>query len=294
VAGHPGSEELIMFAAEFEYHRPKTVAEAVKLLRKVKGSRPLAGGHSLLPAMKLRLASPAALIDISRIAELSGIKATKDGLRIGAMTTHAAIAASDVVRKHCPVLAETAGIIGDLQVRNRGTIGGSVAHADPGADYPTILLLLDARFTAVNGKERQIAAEKFFVDLFTTSLKKGELLSTVTIPSMSSGASAVYLKHRHPASSFAVVGVAALVQVKKGKCAEVRIAIGGATVTPVRAEAAEKLLTGQAPTPENIARAAAAVSEAIENPLGDPYASGEFRVHLASVMTKRALTAVTG
>ncbi len=283
-----------MFAAEFEYHRPKTVAEAVKLLRKVKGSRPLAGGHSLLPAMKLRLASPAALIDISRIAELSGIKSTKDGLKIGAMTTHAAIAASAVVRKHCPVLAETAGIIGDLQVRNRGTIGGSVAHADPGADYPTILLLLDARFTAVNGKERQIAAEKFFVDLFTTSLKHGELLSSVTIPSMSSGASAVYLKHRHPASSFAVVGVAALVQVKKGKCADVRIAIGGVTVTPVRAKAAEKLLTGQAPTPENIARAADAVSDAIENPLGDPYASGEFRVHLASVMTKRALIQVTG
>jgi aerobic carbon-monoxide dehydrogenase medium subunit len=282
-----------MFAAEFEYHRPKTVAEAVKLLRKVKGSRLLAGGHSLLPAMKLRMASPAALIDISRIAELTGIKSTKDGLRIGAMTTHATIAASNLVRKHCPVLAETAGIIGDLQVRNRGTIGGSVAHADPGADYPTILLLLDARITAANGRERQIPAEKFFVDLFTTSLKKGELLSSVTIPSMSSGASAVYLKHRHPASSFAVVGVAALVQVKKGKCADVRIAIGGVTAIPIRAKAAEKLLTGQAPTPENIARAANAVREALENPLGDPYASGEFRVHLATVMTKRALTAVT-
>jgi carbon-monoxide dehydrogenase medium subunit len=294
VAGHPGSEELIMFAAEFAYHRPKTVAEAVKLLRKIKGSRLLAGGHSLIPAMKLRMASPEALIDISRIADLRGIKATKDGLEIGAMTTHAAIAASKAVRKHCPVLAETAGIIGDLQVRNRGTIGGSAAHADPGADYPTILLLLDAQFTAVNGKERQIAAEKFFVDLFTTSLKKGELLSSVTIPSMSSGASAVYLKHRHPASSFAVVGVAALVQLKKGKCADVRIAIGGVTATPVRARAAEKLMSGQAPTPENIARAADAVREALEDPLGDPYASGEFRVHLASVMTKRALTGLTG
>ncbi|HSY52185.1 MAG TPA: xanthine dehydrogenase family protein subunit M [Thermoanaerobaculia bacterium] len=283
-----------MFAAEFAYHRPKTVAEAVKLLRKIKGSRLLAGGHSLIPAMKLRMASPEALIDISRIADLRGIKATKDGLEIGAMTTHAAIAASKAVRKHCPVLAETAGIIGDLQVRNRGTIGGSAAHADPGADYPTILLLLDAQFTAVNGKERQIAAEKFFVDLFTTSLKKGELLSSVTIPSMSSGASAVYLKHRHPASSFAVVGVAALVQLKKGKCADVRIAIGGVTATPVRARAAEKLMSGQAPTPENIARAADAVREALEDPLGDPYASGEFRVHLASVMTKRALTGLTG
>lgn len=283
-----------MFAAEFEYHRPKTVAEAVKLLRKVKGSRLLAGGHSLLPAMKLRLASPAALIDISRIAELVGIKSAKGGLKIGAMTTHAAIAESDVVRKYCPVLAETAGIIGDQQVRNRGTIGGSVAHADPGADYPTVMLLLDAVFTARNGKERSIAAEKFFVDLFTTSLKQGEMLTSVTIPAMKSGASATYLKHRHPASSFAVVGVGVLVEVKKGKCADVRIAIGGATAIAVRAKAAEKLLTGQAPTAENIARAAEAVSEALDDPLSDSYASGEFRVHLATVMTKRALTAVAG
>lgn len=288
-----------MFAVAFEYHRPQTVAEAVTLLREIKGSRLLAGGHSLLPAMKLRLASPAAVIDISRIAELSGIKTTKEGLTIGAMTTHAAIAASDVVRKHCPVLAETAGIIGDLQVRNRGTIGGSVAHADPGADYPTVMLLLNATFTATtftaaNAKERQIAAEAFFVDLFTTSLEQGELLTSVTIPAMSSGASAVYLKHRHPASAFAVVGVGALVEVKDGKCADVRIAIGGATATAVRAKAAESLLTGQAPTVENIARAAEAVSEALASPLSDSYASGEFRVHLATVMTKRALTELTG
>jgi carbon-monoxide dehydrogenase medium subunit len=283
-----------MFASTFDYHRPKTVAEAVKLLRDIKGSRLLAGGHSLLPAMKLRLASPAALIDISRIAELNGIKTTKEGLKIGGMTTHAAIAASDVVRKRCPVLAETAGIIGDLQVRNRGTIGGSVSHADPGADYPTIMLLLNATFTAANGKERQIAADEFFVDLFTTSLQPGEILTSLTIPAGSAGAPAVYLKHRHPASAFAVVGIGALVEVKNGKCADVRIAIGGATAAAVRAKAAEKVLTGQAPTAENIARAAEAVSEALENPLSDSYASGEFRVHLATVMTRRALTDVTG
>lgn len=283
-----------MFAAAFEYHRPQTVAEAVALLREIKGSRLLAGGHSLLPAMKLRLASPAAVIDISRIAELSGIKTTKEGLTIGAMTTHAAIAASDVVRKHCPVLAETAGIIGDLQVRNRGTIGGSVAHADPGADYPTVMLLLNAEFTAANGTERTIAAENFFVDLFTTALEPGELLTSVTIPAMSPGASAIYLKHRHPASAFAVVGVGALVEVKAGKCADVRIAIGGATAAAVRARAAEKQLIGQAPTVENIARAAEGVSEALASPLSDSYASGEFRVHLATVMTRRALAEVAG
>ena len=282
-----------MFAAPFDYHRPKTIDEAIKLLREVKGARVLAGGHSLIPAMKLRLASPSALIDIGRIAELSGITSAKDGLRIGALTTHAAIAASDVVRKNCPVLADTAGIIGDLQVRNRGTIGGSVANADPGADYPTIMLLLGAKFTVSGGKPREIAADDFFVDLFTTSLKPGELLTSVTVPA-TDGAAAVYLKHRHPASAFAVVGVAALVRTKDGKCADVRICIGGVTAVPVRATAAERALTGQAADEANIGRAAAAVGEALKNPLSDSYASGEFRVHLAEVMTKRALTQVAG
>ncbi len=280
-----------MFAAPFDYHRPKTVAEAVQLLREVQGARLLAGGHSLLPAMKLRLASPAALIDISRIAELSGIKADKDGLTIGAMTTHATIADSDVVRKHCPVLAETAGIVGDLQVRNRGTIGGSLAHADPGADYPTLMLLLGAAFT-VDGKEVRIPADEFFVDLFTTALQPGEILTSVHIPAMSSEASAVYLKHRHPASSFAVVGVGALLEVTRGTCTDVRIAVGGVRTTAVRATAAEKLLTGQTPTAENIARAAEAVGQALTDPISDPYASGEYRVHLATVMARRALTGV--
>ncbi len=266
-----------MFAAPFEYHRPKNVAEAVKLLREVKGARVLAGGHSLLPAMKLRLASPAALVDISRIPELSGIRSTKEGLEIGALTTHAAIATSQVVRNLCPVLAETAGQIGDQQVRNRGTIGGSVAHADPGADYPTVLLLLGAKFTVADGKARQIAAEDFFLDLFTTALKPGELLTTVSVPS-TGGAKAVYLKHRHPASSFAVVGVAAL----GGKGAsEARVAIGGVTPNPVLLE-----------VPADAERAAEAVTKALKNPLSDSYASGEFRVHLATVMVKRAIVQV--
>jgi carbon-monoxide dehydrogenase medium subunit len=278
-----------MFAAPFDYHRPTTVDEAVKLLREVKGARVLAGGHSLLPAMKLRLASPSALIDIGRIAELAGIKETRDGLRIGALTTHSAIAASDLVRKQCPVLAATAGNIGDLQVRNRGTIGGSAAHADPGADYPTVLLLLGAKFHIADGKSREIPAEDFFVDLYTTALEPGELLTAVTVPS-TEGASAVYLKHRHPASSFAVVGVAALVRMKEGKFAEARIAVGGVTAVPVRASASEKALTGQAASEALIGRAAEAVAASLQNPLGDSYASGEFRVHLATVMAKRALT----
>jgi len=280
-----------MFAAPFDYHRPKTVDEALKLLRDVKGARVLAGGHSLLPAMKLRMASPSALIDISRIPELSGIRSTKDGLEIGALTTHAAIAASQVVRNICPVLADTASHIGDLQVRNRGTIGGSIAHADPGADYPTLMLLLGAKLTAADGKPRQINAEDFFVDIFTTSLKPSELLTWISIPATGT-AKAVYLKHRHPASSFAVVGVAALVQMKDGKCADVRLSIGGATATPVRAKSAEAVLRGQQPTDANIERAAAAVEDSLKNTFGDSYASAEYRVHLATVMAKRALQQV--
>ena len=281
-----------MFAAPFDYHRPQTVAEALGLLRDVQGSRVIAGGHSLLPAMKLRLAAPAALIDISRIDELRGIAEGDDGLRIGALTTHATVAASNVVRARCPVLAETAGIIGDQQVRNRGTIGGSVSHADPGADYPAVLMLLDAQFHAANGQERTIAASDFFVDLFTTSLQPGELLTAVSVPAAKG--KAVYRKHRHPASAFAVVGVAVLLDVQDGKCADVRIAIGGVCAAPVRAKAAEARLKGEAPTAANIASAADAVAAALENPIGDPYASGEFRVHLAGVMARRALTEVAG
>jgi carbon-monoxide dehydrogenase medium subunit len=277
-----------MFPTEFEYHRPKKLSEALKLLRKVKGARVLAGGHSLLPAMKLRLSSPTALVDIARIKELSGIKSVKGGLQIGAMTTHAEVADSKVVRKICPVLAETAGNIGDQQVRNRGTIGGSVAHADPGADYPTLMILLGATFTVIGPKKkRKIDAEDFFVDLFTTALKPGEIVTSVYVPAEPA---AVYLKHRHPASAFAVVGVAALVGMKKGKCDRVVIAVGGTTAVPVRAKAAEKSLTDNLPSAGNIERAAAEVAKAIKDPLSDSYASGEFRTHLATVMAKRALT----
>jgi carbon-monoxide dehydrogenase medium subunit len=278
-----------MFAAPFDYHRPETIDEAIRLMRDVQGARVLAGGHSLLPAMKLRLASPAALIDIGRIAQLKGVADSGGGLRIGALTTHAEVAASELVRQRCPVLAATAGNIGDQQVRNRGTLGGSVAHADPGADYPNVLLLLEATLHAADGGARDIAAADFFVDLFTTSLKQGELLTAVSIPSMD-GAKAAYLKHRHPASSFAVVGVGALLRMKDGKVDEARIAVGGATAIPVRAKAAEAALNGRAPDEAAIAEASAAVAEALKDPIGDAYASGEFRTHLATIMTKRALS----
>jgi carbon-monoxide dehydrogenase medium subunit len=279
-----------MYPAGFDYYRPQSLAEAAELLRGKKDAKILAGGHSLLPAMKLRVAGPAALVDIGRLPELRGIKAEGGGVAIGAMTTHADVASSAEVRRACPVLAEAAGQIGDIAVRNRGTIGGSLAHADPAADLPTLMLLLGATLTASDGKAaRQIPAASFFVDLFTTALKPGELLTKITVPGYGEGTGAVYLKHRHPASAYAVVGVGALVETRDGRCARAGLVVGGAGATPVRVAAAEQALTGKAADAAAIAAAADTVKGAIKDPLGDPYASGEFRIHLATVMARRAL-----
>jgi len=229
-----------MYPAPFEYLKAGSVKEAAELLGKHPDSRLLAGGHSLLPAMKMRLATPTALIDIGGLTDLAGIRVEKKALRIGALTTHAAIADSPDVGKHCPVLAETAAQIGDLQVRNRGTIGGSLAHADPAADFPTTLLALGATLTATGAKKgREIAAADFFVSLFTTALKEGELLTGIAVPGYGSGTGAAYVKHRHPASSYAVVGVAAVVTLEKGRCTKAAIAVGGASATPRPARPAD-------------------------------------------------------
>lgn len=281
-----------MYSEHFDYYRPKTVAEAAQLLKKHKGARVLAGGHSLLPAMKFRLATPKALVDIGAIKGLCGIRAKGKTFVIGATTTHADVAASPLLRKGCPVLAETAAQIGDIQVRNRGTIGGAVAHADPAADFPTVLVALGATIVAKGPKgERKIPAEKFFLDLFTTALKPGEILTAIVVPVCGKGTGGAYQKHPHPASRYAVVGVAAVVELKDGKLVRASLTIGGATPNPVRAAEAEAALSGVKPDAAAIGRAAAKVAAAIEDPMGDHYASGEFRVHLASVLAKRALTA---
>lgn len=280
-----------MYPASFDYYQPKNLKEAIGLLRKNKDAKLLAGGHSLLPAMKLRVSSPSALIDLGRIKGLDGIKASKTSVRIGGLTTHDAIESSKDLQKSCPVLAEAAEQIGDLQVRNRGTIGGSLAHADPASDYPTVMLALDADITATGSRgKRKIPADEFFVDLFTTALKAGEVLTEVSVPAMKAGQGACYLKHRHPASSYAVVGVAAFVTLKNDALKEVRLAVGGATPTPVRIESVEEKLSGKKPTAKVIADACESVPEALEFPLGDLYASGEYRAHLAKVLSGRALT----
>jgi carbon-monoxide dehydrogenase medium subunit len=279
-----------MYSSNLDYHRATSVADAIKVLQKNKGAKLLAGGHSLIPSMKLRVANPSMLVDIGRIKSLHGIKVTKKTVKIGALTTHAAVAASADLMQACPILAEAAALIADPLVRNRGTIGGSLANADPASDYPTLITALDATLTVVGPKgEREIKASKFFKDLFTTALKRDEVLISITVPAYGSlpGMGGAYLKHRHPASSYAVVGVAAMIGLEAGKVTRAVVVVGGATANPTNAGSVESALPGMEPTEENIAAAAEQMD--IEATLGDPYASAEYRAHLAKVMTKRAL-----
>jgi aerobic carbon-monoxide dehydrogenase medium subunit len=279
-----------MYSSTMDYYRATSVSDAVKALEKNKGAKLLAGGHSLIPAMKLRVANPPMLVDIGHIKGLTGIKVGRKEVKIGALTTHATVAASEDLQSACPILAEAAALIADPQVRNRGTIGGSLANADPASDYPTLVIALDATLIATGPKgEREIPAGKFFKDLFTTVLKRDEVLTSITVPSYGyrPGMGGAYLKHRHPASSYAVVGVAALIGVEDGKVARAVLVVGGATANPVHAKSVESALKGKEPTQENIAAAAEQMD--IDASLGDAYASAEYRAHLAKVMAKRAL-----
>ncbi|HEX9385905.1 MAG TPA: xanthine dehydrogenase family protein subunit M [Anaerolineales bacterium] len=279
-----------MYSADVDYYRAKTVADAAKALKNNKGAKLLAGGHSLIPAMKLRVAQPTLLVDIGHIDKLSGIKVGKKEVKIGALTTHTTVATSAELKAACPILVEAAGLIADQQVRNRGTIGGSLANADPASDYPILITALDATLTATgpNGA-RQIEARKFFKDLFTTALKRDEVLTSITVPAYGNmpGMGGAYLKHRHPASSYAVVGVAAMLGLENGKVMRAVVVVGGATANPIHAKAVESALMGMEPTEENIAAAADKMD--IEATMGDAYASAEYRAHLAKVMARRAL-----
>jgi carbon-monoxide dehydrogenase medium subunit len=240
--------------------------------------------------MKLRVSQPGALVDIGRVKELAGIELTGDTLTIGALTTHHTLATSAVVAEHCPILAEAAAQIGDQQVRNRGTIGGSLAHADPAADLPSVIVALGATLTATgpNGS-RGISAELCFKDLFTTDLAPDEVLTSISVPAYGAGTGGAYFKHAHPASGYAVVGAAARVSLSGGQCTDTRLVVGGVTASPTRLFAAEEALNGHAPDAGTIAAAAALVGAALANPIGDHYASADYRRHLAEVLAKRAL-----
>ena len=281
-----------MIPAEFEYHAPSSVSEAVRLLTTLPDAKLLAGGHSLLPLMKLRLVTPPHLIDLGGIDGLRDITDAGSVLSIGALTTHWAIESSPEVRAKAPVLAEAAGSIGDVQVRNRGTIGGSLAHADPAADISAAVLALGAEFRARGAQgERWLKAEEFFTGLFTTALHPDEILVEVRVAVLPARTGGAYLSFPHPASGFAVVGVAALITLDPhGVCRAARVGITGVGPTPYRARATESLLTGRALTDEAIASAAEKAAEGVEVN-GDLFASVTYRRHLAGVYTKQAIRA---
>lgn len=279
-----------MIPAVFEYFAPQSVKEAIGLLEKHgDDAKVLAGGHSLLPIMKLRLAQPKVIVDIGRISGLDGIKAEGQKITIGALTTHDAVEHNALLVEKCPLLSEAAAVIGDMQVRNRGTIGGAAAHADPAADYPAALLALDAEIVATGPTgSRTISAGEFFVDMLTTSLKPNELITALHVPVLARGTGSAYQKHPHPASGYAVVGVAAVVTVSGGKCQRAAIGITGVAGKAYRATAVEKALAGQSLDEATVAKAAGHAADGAD-PQGDLYASGQFRAHLASVYTKRAV-----
>jgi len=279
-----------MYPASFEYHRAASVEEAVGLLTRYKDdAKLLAGGHSLIPMMKLRLAQPKHLIDIGRVGGLSGIKEEGGHFAIGALTTHYAVESNAAIHKKCVVLSEAAALIGDPQVRNYGTMGGSIAHADPAADWPAIMLALGAEVKAVGPKgARTIKIDDFFKDLFTTALHADEILTEIHVPTGGHGGAA-YMKHPHPASRFAVCGVAAAVSLDgSGKCTAARVGITGVGSHAVRAKGVEAALTGKALDAATIQAAAQKAADGIEIN-ADLQGSVEYKAHLTRVYTRRAL-----
>ncbi len=277
-----------MYTAEFTYKKAGSISEAISLLQQHPDAKLLAGGHSLIPTMKLRLAAPSALIDISKVAELRGVRKENDTLVIGAMTTYHELETSDLLKAHCPLLPQAVYLIGDPMVRAKGTIGGSLAHADPAADLPASMLALGARMKVQgpNGS-RVIEADDFFTGMFSTALQEGEILTEVHIP-IRDGARMAYAKFPHPASRYAVVGVAVVVD-----GGSVRAAVTGAGEHAMRLSKLEQALSGQPLTVANIAAACQGLLPP-DNLNHDLAASREYRAHLVDVMAKRALMQAAG
>ncbi len=284
-----------MIPANFEYYRAGSVDEALSLLAQPDVyAKILSGGHSLIPALKLRLNQPGALIDIARIAELRYIRQEGNSIAIGSTSTHKDIATSALLAHHIAMLPQAAGLIGDPQVRNVGTIGGSIAHADPAADWPGVLLAADAEIVLRSqAGSRTLAAQDFFLGFYTTALQEGEIVTEIRVPIPAAGTKSTYQKFMQPASRFAIVGCAAVVQVSDGICNKVRVAFNGVADACFRDVNVENALVGKAATAENIAAAAAQAAQGVSI-LSDHYAEGDYRKHLAEVYAKRALTAVAG
>ena len=284
-----------MIPNSFAYTKASSVGEAIKYLESGEDVKILAGGHSLIPTMKLRLSEPDRLVDISQLAELRYIREEDGVLAIGAASTHYEIESSDLVNAKAPLFSQVASLIGDIQVRNKGTIGGSIAHADPAADWPAALLAADAVIVVQSSKgSRQIKAAGFFQGLFATALAEHEVVTEVRVPVATEGSSAAYAKFVQPASRFALVGCAVSLTQSGGTISSARVALTGVSTAAFRAAAVEAALTGQAATAENIAAAAAKATEGVDSVNSDHFASEDYRRHLASVYAKRAITAAAG
>lgn len=276
-----------MIAQNFEYTRPNTLAEALDLLGDG-SAKALAGGMSLIPLMKLRLAAPDRVVDIGRLAELNYIREADGAMHIGAGVTHQQIASSTELRARCPLLAETAARIGDPQVRNRGTIGGSVAHADPAADYPAALLALETQVVLAGASgERTLSLDDFLVDTFTTALEPGEIVREIVVPVEREGAGYNYQKVLQPASGFAIVGIAVRLVKEAGQISMARVGVTGLSPKPYRALNVEAALEGKAGSVEDIQQASAIIADGVEANR-DIHASADYRKHLARVYAMRA------
>jgi len=269
----------------FEYQRATSLDDALAKLQAASGGKLLAGGHSLVPLMKLRLSEPTVLIDLARIPGLAGIREKDGTIEIGAATTHRDVAASPLLRQVCPVVAETAAEIGDPQVRNRGTLGGSLAHADPAADYPATILALDAEIH-IKGPQgwRKVKASEFFQGLFTVDLAPNEIIAGIQFAPVKAAA---YAKLHQRASHFAIVGVAAAVEVRNGMFQSARVGVTGASTHAVRLASVEQALTGKPATKETIASAAAGAT--VDDVNSDIHGSDEYRRAMLKVFTRRAL-----
>jgi aerobic carbon-monoxide dehydrogenase medium subunit len=277
-----------MIPTSFDYVRAESLRDALKVLSEGDGSKVIAGGHSLLPIMKFRLAQPPRLVDISRLEELKGIAEKGRGARIGAGTTYRELLDSELLRERFPIIAEATGTIGDLQVRNRGTIGGSLAHADPVSDMPAVMLALDATFNLRSKRgRRSVKAREFFQGAFTTALAEDELLTEIILPPLPTGAGTTYLSHDHPASGYAIVGAAVVVARKRKAVTHAVVALTGVGEIAYLLRSADSLV-GSNGEPDAVARVAGEATTGVEVN-GDIYAPAEYRRHLATVITRRAL-----
>ena len=281
-----------MKPAPFDYFRPRSVEEALDLLAEHgPDAKPLAGGQSLIPAMNFRLATPSVLIDLNEIAGLSGVSAGGDGLQIGGMTRHRALEHSAVVARDAPLVAAAMPFVAHAAIRTRGTLGGSLAHADPAAELPAVMLALDAAFTLRSReRSRTVRAADFFTGLFSTSLEPGELLTAVTIPNRRGRSACAFQEIARRHGDFALAGAAASVAVDgSGRCTMARIALLSVADRPVLAAHASRVLEGERPTADAIGEAAAAAAAHDIDPPGDIHASSAYRRHLASVLIRRVL-----